>query len=131
MAETTNWELFVFEYALAKLWMSWGVQPESMIGHSIGEYVAACLAGVLTLNDALALVNIRGQLMQELPAGEGLLVAVGRARPGLLRQLGAHGIGGPVGEGEEFRQQQAVLLGVRVEQQVGQDVGAVRGVVGQ
>src|SRR5215213_5452840 len=61
--------LFVIEYALARLWMSWGVQPEGMIGHSLGEYVAACLAGVFTLEDALSLVVLRGELLERLPAG--------------------------------------------------------------
>ncbi|RAM48425.1 MAG: polyketide synthase [Hapalosiphonaceae cyanobacterium JJU2] len=66
--------LFVIEYALAKLWMAWGVLPEVMIGHSIGEYVAATIAGVFSLEDALAIIATRGKLMQELPSGAMLSV---------------------------------------------------------
>lgn len=66
--------LFVVEYALAKLLMTWGIQPQAMLGHSIGEYVAACLAGVFSLADALKLVTIRGRLMQQQPPGTMLSV---------------------------------------------------------
>lgn len=61
--------LFVIAHALAKLWMKWGIHPQVMIGHSIGEYVAACLAGVFSLEDALKLVTTRGRVMQALPGG--------------------------------------------------------------
>jgi len=60
--------LFTIEYALARLWMAWGIRPEAMIGHGIGEYVAACLAGVLSMTDALLLVAARAQLMRRLPS---------------------------------------------------------------
>lgn len=68
--------LFVIEYALAQLWMSWGIQPTAMIGHSIGEYVAACLADVFSLEDALKLVAIRGKLMQQCELGAMLSVSL-------------------------------------------------------
>jgi acyl transferase domain-containing protein/aryl carrier-like protein/acyl carrier protein len=69
--------LFVFEYALARQWMAWGLQPAAMVGHSLGEYVAACLAGVFSLEDGLKLVAARGRLMQLAEPGNMLSVRLG------------------------------------------------------
>jgi acyl transferase domain-containing protein len=78
--------LFAIEYALARLWISRGVVPESMIGHSVGEYVAASLAGVLTRDDALGIVADRARLMQDCPRGA--MTAVVRAAEAVRPYLG-------------------------------------------
>ncbi|MFD3268922.1 SDR family NAD(P)-dependent oxidoreductase [Paenibacillus dendritiformis] len=66
--------MFIFSYALAQLLMKWGLKPSALIGHSAGEYVAACLAGVMTLEEALELVALRGRLMHGMPPGAMLSV---------------------------------------------------------
>ncbi|WP_367868588.1 amino acid adenylation domain-containing protein [Pedobacter sp. WC2423] len=66
--------LFITSYAIARLWMSWGIQPSILCGHSIGEYVAAHLAGVFTLEDGLKLIASRGAMVSELPEGSMLSV---------------------------------------------------------
>ena len=70
----TQASLFTMHYSLAKLWMHWGITPDAMMGHSIGEFAAACLAGVFSLEDAIKLVANRGRMMQELPGGSMLSV---------------------------------------------------------
>ena len=76
--------LFMIGYALGKLWMSWGVFPSAFIGHSIGEFVAAHFAGILSLKDALNIIAARGQLMSELPGGSMLSV---REKAEIIRPL--------------------------------------------
>ena len=77
--------LFCVEYALAQLWQSWGVQPAATVGHSVGEFVSACLAGVMRLPDALRLVTLRGRLMEAMPRG--VMLAVPLAEAALLERL--------------------------------------------
>lgn len=89
--------VFVVEYALAQLWKSWGLEPQAMIGHSLGEYVAACLAGVFTLEDALALVAERARLIDQLPAGAMLAVTLAEAEitPYLGPEVSLAAVNGP------------------------------------
>ncbi|HEY1016838.1 MAG TPA: beta-ketoacyl synthase N-terminal-like domain-containing protein, partial [Herpetosiphonaceae bacterium] len=89
--------LFAVEYALAQLWLSWGLKPAAMVGHSIGEYAAACLAGVFALADALALVAARGRLMQSLPPGAMAAVPLTEEElaPHLTEELAIAAVNGP------------------------------------
>jgi len=79
--------LFVVEYAMAKLWMEWGIRPDVMVGHSVGEYVAACLSGVLSLEDALRLVVHRGRVMQD--QRPGAMLSVSLSEEAVRQSLGA------------------------------------------
>ncbi|HEX5757744.1 MAG TPA: SDR family oxidoreductase [Thermoanaerobaculia bacterium] len=81
---------FAVEYALATLWMEWGVRPRAMIGYSVGEYVAACLAGVLSLEDGLKLVARRARMIQDLPAGA--MTAAPLAEEEIAPLLARHGL---------------------------------------
>ena len=81
--------LFAVQYAQARMWMAWGIKPSALIGHSMGEYTAAHLSGVLTLEEALHLVLLRGQLFETLPAGAMLSVAMD---PNELRTLMSPGL---------------------------------------
>ena len=76
----TQPSLFVLEYSLAKLWQSWGISPSVVMGHSIGEYAAACIAEVFSLRDALKLVLARGSLMQDLPCDGAMLAVLSNAK---------------------------------------------------
>ncbi len=70
----TQAALFTIEYSLAKMWMRWGIKPQAMLGHSVGEYVCACLSGVLSLEDALRLISLRGKKIQSVASGSMLIV---------------------------------------------------------
>ena len=81
--------LFALEYSLARMWQHWGVWPTAMIGHSVGEYVAACLAGVFSLEDGLKLIATRARLMQDLPRN-GAMAAVFAGEDRVQEMLAGH-----------------------------------------
>ena len=93
----TQAALFAFEYALAQVWLSWGLRPRALLGHSVGEYVAACLAEVMTLEEALHLLAARGRLMQSLPAGAMLAIPLseGDVRLESAPELSLAAVNGP------------------------------------
>ncbi|QQR87450.1 MAG: amino acid adenylation domain-containing protein [Flavobacteriales bacterium] len=81
----TQASLFTMHYSLAKLWMHWGITPDAMMGHSIGEFAAGCLAGVFSLEDAVKLVANRGRMMQELPGGS--MLSIRTAEEDVVKRL--------------------------------------------
>ncbi|HEX8189186.1 MAG TPA: type I polyketide synthase, partial [Pyrinomonadaceae bacterium] len=113
--------LFAVEYALARVWLKWGVRPAALIGHSVGEYVAACLSGVFSPEDGLVLVAARGRLMQRLPEGAMLSVQLAEAdvRPLLGARLSLAAVNGAAlcvvsGPGEAVAELEEALRARRV-----------------
>ena len=107
--EITQPLVFAFEYALAKLLIRWGIKPRAMIGYSFGEYIAACISGVFSLEDALKLVITRGRLTQQTPAGAMISVPLPEEelKPLLNKDLSLAIVNGPTcivsGAGEAIR----------------------------
>jgi non-ribosomal peptide synthase protein (TIGR01720 family) len=120
--------LFVIEYALAQLLAQWGVRPGAMIGHSVGEYVAACLAGVFSLEEALRLVAARARLMQKLPGGSMLMLPLAEAE--VIRLLAEYD-GGAVSLAAVNAPAACVVSGPTVKIEELQELMSGRGVEGR
>lgn len=107
----TQAALFSLQWALVVLWRSWGIEPQVAIGHSIGEYAMACLAGVMQVPDALRLLALRGQLMQDLPKNGGMMAVnaplallermISEAPPSLLAIAAYNGPGNTILSGDQ------------------------------
>ena len=82
--------IFAFQVALAELWKSWGVQPVAVVGHSVGELAAACIAGVLTLEEAARVIVLRARFMEDCARGEGTMLAVGLDEEAALARIARH-----------------------------------------
>ncbi|MBV8097990.1 MAG: SDR family NAD(P)-dependent oxidoreductase [Verrucomicrobia bacterium] len=82
--------IFAFQVALAELWKSWGIQPAAVVGHSVGEIAAACIAGVLTLEEAARVIVLRARFMEECARGEGTMLAVGLNEEAALDLISRH-----------------------------------------
>jgi phthiocerol/phenolphthiocerol synthesis type-I polyketide synthase E len=95
MTEIAQPTLFIIEYALAKQWIHWGLTPDALIGHSVGEIVAAALAGVFDPSDALRLVCARGRLMQSMPTGSMLAVPLSADQIDLGEELSLAALNAP------------------------------------
>ncbi|MEV6153289.1 beta-ketoacyl synthase N-terminal-like domain-containing protein [Nonomuraea sp. NPDC052129] len=120
-AEVAHPFLFTVEYALARLLSHWGVTPDLLIGYSLGEYVAACLGGVFTLEDALYVVAERARLIAAAPAGRMVAVAAGEDRVRELLAAGEDGVRGLLAAGND--RVQGLLVGAEAEV----DVAALNG----
>ncbi len=82
--------IFAFQVALAELWKSWGVYPAAVVGHSVGEIAAACVAGVLTLEEAARVIVLRARFMEDCARGEGTMLAVGLDEEAALARIARH-----------------------------------------
>ncbi|PHM05871.1 acyltransferase domain-containing protein, partial [Nostoc sp. 'Peltigera malacea cyanobiont' DB3992] len=99
--------LFALEYALYQLWRSWGIQPSVVIGHSVGEYVAACVAGVFSLEDGIKLIAARARLMQGIKS-HGKMVAVWATEDKIQVDIASYANSMPLALAQRFVEKPAV-----------------------